>query len=168
MYFKLYGHYWKRRCHMTRFQKGYCVTCTFLNRSGKYSHVMLEIWGNMVGVCVIRAGQMAPVHVIRSLSEGSRQCRSSPTEQDCIITPATDHLHWITMGIVLVLVKSPWSAETRETRACAAAQSCLSPAACLWSSLPGPSACSGSEGRDAHLEGRKERGGGGRRRRTKN
>lgn len=52
MYFKLYGHYWKRRCHMTRFQKGYCVTCTFLNRSGKYSHVMLEIWGNMVGVGV--------------------------------------------------------------------------------------------------------------------
>lgn len=36
---------------------------------------------------VASAGQMAPVHVIRSLSEGSRHCRSSPTKQDGIITP---------------------------------------------------------------------------------
>lgn len=44
-------------------------------------------------VCVVSAGQMAPVHVIRSLSGGSRHCRSFPTKQDGIITPVSHNLN---------------------------------------------------------------------------
>lgn len=46
----------------------------------------------------------------------------------------------------------PLSAGTRVTPACAGAQSCRFPAACLWSCQPGWGACSGSGGTDAHLK----------------